>query len=215
MIKLNIPFFANSKDGKACMQASLLSAIKFFDSKINIDLTELDNLTGRQKNQETWTQQGVAAMAKLGFVVKYYSRESLEPALKGENYIKEKYAGDNALINKILSQSNMDAVIKSTRYLITKNIFEKKILTLEEIEQHVRDKHVVIALLDWNVIKGKKDTYQGHYVVITGFDENNFYVHQSGPGEVEENKKVPKDLFLKAWNAKGTDNDIIIIFGKH
>lgn len=213
-MKLNIPFFVNSRDGKACMQVSLLSAIKFFDPKTSMNLAKLDELTGRREGQQTWTQQGVAAIAKLGFVLKYYSGEPLEPALRGEDYIRAKYAGDEARINSILSQSNMNAVIESTKYLLDKDIFEEKILTIEEIEQHVKNGHVIIILLDWNIVKGKKGSYQGHFVIVTGFDENKFYVHNSGPEKPEENREIQKDIFLKAWNAKGTDNDLIVIFGK-
>jgi ribosomal protein L21E len=213
-MKLNIPFFVNSKDGKACMQVSLLSAIKFFDATANINVAKLDELTGRREGLQTWTQQGVAAIAKLGFALKYYSGEPLEPALRGEEYVREKYAEDEARISVILSQSNMSAVVESTKYLLDKSIFEKKVLTLKEIEQHVRNGHVVIVLLDWNIVKGRNGPYHGHFVIITGFDENKFYVHNSGPEKPEENKEIPKDTFLRAWNAKGTDNDLIVIFGK-
>ena len=67
---------------------------------------------------------------------------------------------------------------------------------------------------DNNVISGKKGQYQGHFVAITGFDDKYVCYHESGPNHPEPNKRVLKETFIEAWNANGTDNDVVIVFSK-
>jgi uncharacterized protein YvpB len=64
------------------------------------------------------------------------------------------------------------------------------------------------------MIYGPTDGFTGHLVVVTGFDDQNVFFHESGPFNAQPNYKVPKRLFIDAWNSKGTDNDAIIVFGK-
>ena len=69
-------------------------------------------------------------------------------------------------------------------------------------------------LIDRNKIVGKEGFYQGHFIIVTGFDDQNVFYHEYGPENSEANKKVLKSTFIDAWNANGTDNDIIIVYGK-
>lgn len=51
-------------------------------------------------------------------------------------------------------------------------------------------------------------------VAVTGFDDEHVYYHENGPRDPTANKKVSKELFIKACDAKPTDNDVIVVFGK-
>ena len=52
-------------------------------------------------------------------------------------------------------------------------------------------------------------------MIVTGFDEKSVFYHESGPGpQTSPNRKVSKKSFIKAWNAKGTDNDCVVVYGK-
>ena len=110
--------------------------------------------------------------------------------------------------------TDLPVLINSIDKLINKNIFEKRILSLSEIEKHILKGHVPIVLIDNNKVSGKRDLYQGHYVVLTGFNDNDIYYHDSGPTDALPNKKVPRERFIEAFNANGTDNDVIIVYGK-
>ncbi|MFH1452009.1 MAG: C39 family peptidase [archaeon] len=207
---LKVPFYKNDGDGNQCMQVSMKSILKYFLDK-DFSLEELDNLTGRKENLWTYTTQIVSVLYCLGLDLKFYSKEELEPFLEGESFIRKHFGKD---AEKILKFTDVPVVVKSTKNLLNYNLFEKKILSLDEIEKHILEGHVLLVLVDYNKISRKEGNYQGHSVVITGFDDDYIYFHESGPSNPEPNKKVSKKIFEEAMNANGTDNDCVVVFGK-
>jgi hypothetical protein len=91
---LDIPLYKNSKDGKACMQASIGMVAEYFLGK-KYSLRELDKLTKRKTEKWTYPAQGVVALHKLGLKVKYYSAHNAMLYLGGEKYIRQTF-GDSA-----------------------------------------------------------------------------------------------------------------------
>jgi hypothetical protein len=205
-----IPFYENNGDGNQCMQVAMKCVLKhFLDKEFSLD--ELDKLTGRKKNLWTYTPQIVSALYDIGLDVKLYSKEDLEPFLEGEPFFRKHYGKD---ADKILQYTDVPTVVKSTQTLISKNIFKKRILSLKEILNNLNKGYIPMVLIDYNKITRKDGFYQGHFVIITGFDDENIYFHESGPTNPEPNKKVKKEFFKEAINANGTDNDCVIVYGK-
>jgi len=192
------------------MQVAMKSVLKHFLGK-NFSLEELDKLTGRKTGLWTWTSQGVTVLDDLGLKIKYYSKTDLEPLLEGVPFIQKHFGKD---AENILKFTDLPILLKSIKKLLKYNIFEKRKLLFDEVESHIKQGHVPLMLIDHNKIVGKEDPYQGHYVVVTGFDDQNVFYHESGPANPEANKKVPKSTFIEAWNANGTDNDIVIVYDK-
>ena len=207
---LKIPFYENNGDGNQCMQVGMKCVLKHFLDK-DFPLDELDKLTGRKENLWTYTSQIVSVLYDLGLDLKFYSKEELEPFLEGEPFIRKHFGKD---ADKILKFTDVPTVVKATEKLLNYNIFEKRILSVKDIEEHIKQGHVPMVLIDYNKIVRKEDFYQGHFVVITGFDEEHIYFHESGPKNAEPNKKVKKEFFEEAINANGTDNDCVIVCGK-
>ncbi|MBU3941267.1 MAG: peptidase C39 family protein [Nanoarchaeota archaeon] len=208
---LKIPFYENNGDGNQCMQVAMKSVLKYFLDK-DFSLSELDNLTGRKEDFWTYTSQIVSVLYDLGLDLKFYSKEDLKPFLRGESFIKEHFGKD---ADKILKFTDVPIVVKTTEKLLKYNIFEKRKLSLKEIQICLEKGYVPMVLIDYNKITRKTDFYQGHFVVVTGFDKEYLYFHESGPNNPEPNKKVRKEFFEEAINANGTDNDCVIIFGKN
>ena len=207
---LNVPLYENNKDGNQCMQASMQSVLKYYLNK-EFSLEELDILTNRKPNLWTYTPQIVSVLCDFGLNLKYYSKEDIEPFLAGESFFRAHYGKD---ADKILSFTDLPVVINSIKKLFDYDVFEKRIISIKEIEDNLSKEHLIVVLIDHNIINNIIGNYQGHAVVITGFDNNYIYYHDSGPSNPEPNKKASKETFEKAMNANGTDNDCIIIFGK-
>ena len=207
---LKIPFYENNGDGNQCMQVGMKCVLKYFLDK-DFPLIELDKLTGRKENLWTYTSQIVSVLYDLGLDLKFYSKEDLEPFLEGEPFIRKHFGKD---ADKILKFTDVPTVVKATEKLLNYNIFEKRILPIDEIQEHLKKGNVPMVLIDYNKIIRKNDLYQGHFVVITGFDEEHIYFHESGPTNAGPNKKVKKEFFEEAINANGTDNDCVIVYGK-
>jgi|TARA_Y100000310_G_scaffold176725_1_gene176829 hypothetical protein len=207
---LNVPFYKDEGEGVQCMQIAMNCALKYFLDE-EFSLERLDELTGRREGLWTYTPQIVTALHDLGLDIRFYSGEELEPSLGGEPYIREHFGVD---AEKILEHTDVEVVVEATRKLLDYNVFEKRELPLEEIVEHISRGHIPMVLVDANVIYDEGDFYQGHFAVLTGFDDENIYYHESGPRDAEPNKKVKKEVFEKAMNANGTDNDCVIVYGK-
>ena len=207
---LNIPFYENKSDGKQCMQVAMQCVLKHFLNK-EYSLEELDHLTKRKVDLWTWTPQIVSVLHDLGLNVHYYSATPLEPFLEGESFIRKQYGAD---ADHVLKNTDVSAVVESAKRLMKYTCFEQRVLPFKEVEDALNRGIVPLMLIDYNKIKGKEGPYQGHFIVVTGFDENSVLFHESGPHNAEPNKRVVKQTFIDAWNARGTDNDIVLVFGK-
>ncbi|MFB6246638.1 MAG: hypothetical protein ABEI74_03545 [Candidatus Pacearchaeota archaeon] len=209
-MNLSVPFYENRGDGSQCMQVAMKSVLKHFLDR-DFSLEELDKLTGRKSELWTWIFQVVTALYDLGLKVKYYAKSDLEPFLEGEPFIRRNFGKDS---EKIIKFGDIPALIESVKKLLNYDIFEKRKLSFDEIEYHIEQGHVPLLLIDHNKIVGKESQYQGHLVVVTGFDNQNVFYHESGPKNPKANKKVPKSTFIDAWNANGTGNSAVIVYGK-
>ena len=207
---LQIPFFENSGDGNQCLQVAMKSVIKYFLDK-DISLSELDKMTERKEGKWTWTSQIVTVLYDLGLDVMYYSKGELESFVGGEPYIRKVF-GEKAEI--MIKNSDIPVMIDSIKKVMKYKLFQRKNMTFKEIEEHIIKGHVPMLMIDHNILAGKGGEYQGHFVIVTGFDKENVYYHESGPKNPKPNKKVSKKKFIDAWNALGTDNDTVIVFGK-
>ena len=204
---LDIPFYINDGDWNQCMQVAMKSVIKFFLNK-EVTLEELDLLTGRKPWLWTRTPQGVNALVNLWLDVQYYCATALEPFLAWESFIRSHFGKD---ADKILHYTDVEILVDSIKWLLGHDVFTKRMPALEEIEQWIWNNKAVIALIDANIVSWKQDSFQWHYIILTWFDENSLYYHDSWPTDAQANKKVSKTLFVEAWNANGTDNDLVIV----
>ncbi|MEA3248594.1 MAG: peptidase C39 family protein [Nanoarchaeota archaeon] len=207
---LDVPFYENDGDGNQCLQVAGKCIIKYFLGK-EYSLEDLDKLTGRKRNHWTYTPQIASVLYDVGLRIKFYSKEDLEPFLDGEKFYREHYGKD---ADKILEFTDIQVVTKSIEKLLDYNIFEKKKISISSLEKYIESGSVPLVLIDNNKIVGREDSYRGHAVVITGFDDKHIYYHDSGPSNPTPNKKVDKKLFVNAMNANGTDNDCIVVSGK-
>lgn len=206
---LNIPFYKNDRDGEQCYQVAMQSVLKHFLGK-DFSLEELDKLTLRKFGKWTFTCQIVPVLQELGLKLKFYSDDELEPMLRGEPHIREILGKDADSRMKFV---DVPAVVETARRTLEYKLFEKKQLSFQEIEEHIRQDHVPLILFDYRIFSGK-DHYQGHFCVVTGFDDSKVYYHESGPLDPEPNKKVDKQKFIQAWYAEGTGSDVVIVYGK-
>lgn len=206
----DLPFYKNDGDGNQCLQVCGKIVIKHFLDR-DCSLDELDELTGRKAGLWTYTPQIVSILDDVGLKTKFYSKENLEPFLEGEAFYRRHFGKD---ADEILKHTDIPEVSRAIGKLLDYDGFENRKISIGEIEGHVGDGHVVLVLIDNNKISGEGNFYRGHAVVVTGFDDENIYYHDSGPRNAEANKKVRKEVFVEAMDANGTDNDCVVVFGK-
>lgn len=199
-MKLDVPFY-KQKENVDCGPVALKMVLSYFGK--NYDIENLKEKTGIKKGKGISTIQIATAAALLGHKTDFYSKSLFmdEENFKMDFY--KKYAEDNLLEqSKQLIEEAKKAGVK----------IEEKKLTLKEILTRVNENEIPIILLDWNVVKENREKgYQGHFVPIVGYDEENIYVHNQGLNNPTEFLKIKKEIFEEARKAKGTDEDIVII----
>ena len=203
---LDVPFHDGHGEKNQCMQIAMQSVIQYFLNEV-YTLDELDKVTGRQKGKWTAVSQGVLGLYELGLKAEAYCASD-------EPDFRVRYGRDAEKIIK-----NLDVAVANaySEKAVENHLIQVKKLRFEDIEKDIEEGCVPIMIVDLNVLlDGASRSYNGHSVVVTGFDEEYVYYHEPGyflfPST--PHKRVPKKLFLKAWNANGTDNCVIIVCGK-
>lgn len=202
---LNIPFY--KQQGPSCVQAQMRMALKYYYPEQEYTQTTLDQLTKRQNNQWTWFSQAIPVLVNEGLDAYYYSKtpyENLTP-----EFVNQFYGEDGPFINSV---TNWPALEESIEFLKTSDRYQNKKLDWQEVEKSFQKGHVILMIIDHNVLIGQPEKpYAGHGITITYINQTHVVFHnsQGNPSQTAE-----KSQFQKAWNAKGTDNDVIIIKGK-
>ena len=87
------------------------------------------------------------------------------------------------------------------------NLFEKKEkINLEFIKQQLESKKLVIATVNRNILQDIGG-YKGHFILIKGFDEENFICNDSYLGE---DLKIPYGKFKTAFY-RNSEAEIVVI----
>ncbi|MFH0711573.1 MAG: peptidase C39 family protein [archaeon] len=194
-MKLNIPFRKSEIDTE-CAQRCLQMVLEYFEQKHSIK--ELSKLTKQLPSGMTWTA-GIARASKiLGFETKIISKTNFS---HDENEIK--YYKEHAKEMKTLYN-----LIKKNKKL--KISTEEENLSINQLIKLLTKNSIPIILINWNTLI-QKENYQGHFVVLSGYDNKNIYIHNPGIAKAQPFMKIKKELFKKAWESKGTDKDIVLI----
>ncbi len=199
-MKLEIPFFKQTSPLN-CGPIALKMVLAYLgkDEEVNV----LEARTGIKEGKGISTIQIATAAASSGFKTYFYSKYILfnEENLKHEFY--QKY-------------NDMD--LEQSRGWVedAKSVgvnIQERTQSLEELLGFVKKDSVPIILLDWNIVKARKEKgYQGHFVPIVGYDEQNVYVHNHGLSGTQKFLSIPKHIFDEARKAEGTDEDIIVVY---
>jgi uncharacterized protein YvpB len=199
-MKLSVPYYKSEKDTD-CGPLALRMALAYLGEsytfkKISEEERQID--TGL-----VWSVGIARASKKLGFPTKFISTTNFSHEENDIDYYK-KYSNDKA---KIVLKELSDEIEK-----IGIEIQERD-MSVEELLSYVSENSVPIVLVNWYVIAGKEG-FSGHFLLITGYDEKNVYVHNPGLASAMPYLPIKKDVFLRAWESKGTDKDTIVISRK-
>ena len=201
---LDIPY--HKQQGPSCVQSQMLMAIKYYNPDSQLTQVDLDQRTGRQQNQWTWFSQAIPILIEEGLDAYYYSLTPYDKLTP--EFVNEFYGDDGPFINSV---TNWESLQNSIEFLENNpSRYQYKKTAWSEVESSFQKGHVILMIIDVNVLNKIEGTYAGHGITITNINKTHVTFHNSnsGPNQVAE-----KQQFQKAWNTKGTDNDIIIIKG--
>lgn len=202
LLRLEIPFYSGHKF--YCAQACIKMALKYFYPHQEFTYKELAQKSVKHKKFGTFSVGLAKALAESGLDVSFFT-SSLKQNNQKQSSIEyyKKYKNFLRIADKLIDNSIKCGVI-----------VEEKNFKLEEIIEFFTREYIMIPLLNWKVIKGEKG-FQGHFVVISGMDSENIYVHNPGPNHPEPFMQLEKKVFYNAWSSLGTDKDIVVVKGKN
>lgn len=204
-MKLEVPFYKQTTELN-CGPNALKMALDFLGKSYSVE--DLEKKMGIEKGKGISTIKLAIAARNFGFKTEFFSKVlGINPEnLKMDFYKKHTDLNQENEAQKLLEEARNAGV----------RLYEKA-LSLEEIIKNIKQDRIMIVLLDWNVISEKEGKgYQGHLVPIVGYNNGIIYIHQPSPFNAEPKSFLPvkKEIFERARKAKGTDEDIVIIYKK-
>jgi len=209
-ITKEIPFYGNTKDRTHCFQACLKMALGCFCPEQKFSFKELDRISQKEEGKWTWPMAALAWLAENGFEVVYVVyKETFDYekfAIKGREYIDERYGEE--IGEETEKNSNIKQGQKQSDDFLRKVDVRQEVPGKQDVFDFINEGYVVVALLNARVLNGG-DGYAGHFVVVKGWDDENFILNDpSFPGV--ENREVAEEEFMKAWSYAGEENRNLI-----
>jgi hypothetical protein len=183
--------------------------LKYFFHEKDFTFEELDKISDKQKDKWSWSCAALVELKRMGLKVRHYSTFDYSAFVKnGADYIRKIYEKDVA--EKMIEMSDINSEIENANDMLRENIFELRELSFEDVEKHFKEGYAITLLINSRIINNE-DGYSGHFVVLTGFDEINVFINDPAIKHGSENRKLNKNLFIRAWAFPKKENDIILI----
>ncbi|MGM5480064.1 MAG: peptidase C39 family protein [Nanobdellota archaeon] len=197
-MQLDVPFKKQSPS-VTCGPTSLYLVLRYFG--IDITPEDIKQQSHQLSSGLTFCKGLCLSAIKNNLRVLYVTRDDSLPTTYND-YFKRTINEDGKILFETISQE-LDSL----------GVVVKKDISLQQLLTQLTQDTLVIVTLNWNLIRGKKG-FGGHFVTLVGYDDNHVVVHNTGAGTPESNKRIPKDLFEKAWADKGSDKNSIFISTK-
>ncbi len=197
--------------GYRCAQAAMKSVLGYY-SQGDLTFSELDRLTGRKGNELTYPVQIAKALLSLGVDFDYFTESG---RLKGfletdpEEEMKRIY-GQYA--ERLIGQTNFDAVRNAVEMIYKSGKFREIEPGLADLESANSSENMPICLVNYDLLVGRDNQFNGHYLILHGFDEEHLFYGDTGPVSFSQSRRIKKKRFLEIWKKMcWFDYDTVIV----
>lgn len=188
-------FFGNEPDNNHCLQAASLIVLNTLGHKV--DFAKIDELTGYEAKRYTWSVCGAVVLARLIKGTKLLSEwDYSQFAAKGEAYLIEKWDPSWFQLQRQHASPNFAKEQEWARLAVEQNTFELGGPSVGDIEKALL-KNFVIALVNAPRLYDSPGE-SGHFVVLFGFNNGHFYLHDPGL-PAKSAQKIHKQKFAAAF----------------
>lgn len=206
-MKYHVPFYGNTPDDMSCVSAVFRMVLKYFLPYKDYSWAEMDELLGHIEGKGTWFFPALLKMKDLNFEIEYWDLFDYEKFYEdGKEYLLERYGGDQKKVNWYLENSDIIDKRELIPEFIRSGVQKKKLGELKDIEDFLSKGYLVACDINAGVLVD--DEYAPHLVLITGFDDNNFIIHDPGLPP-KENRVVKKGRFYQAWTFDGDARSLV------
>ena len=204
-----VPFYPNTPDGTHCFQASIKSVLKFFWPEKDFSWEELEKITAKKEGLWTWLMAGLIWLQNQGFEVKNVEIFDYGKFIESpEEYLKEFWGEEIAKIQ--IEHCEINQEVEYAKKFLEEVFTEKRVPSVDDIKNLLKDGYLIICNVNSRTLNDKPG-YAGHFVVVKGFNENNFIIHDPGLPP-QENRVVPFEKFETAWAYPDEKSKNIIAF---
>ena len=191
-----VPFYQNTPDNKHCFQACLKMLTKYFWPSQDYSWEELDKHTAKLRGFWTWPMAGVLWLRNKGVeVVDIEVFDYKKFIEKKEKYLLSFY-GQEAGTEQI-KYTNIKQELIFAKEFKERVVIDNKIPSKKDIKKLLDSGYILICCINQMALNEKKG-YVGHFILVTGCNENYIFIHDPGL-PAYENRKVTYELFEKAW----------------
>lgn len=195
-INYKVPFYANTSGATHCFQAAIKSVLKYFLPGREFSWNELEKITAKGKDLWTWQMAGLLWLKNNEFDVHYIEAFDYERFIKeGGHYLIDEYG--EQVGKEQIKHSNIPAEQKIAKEFIAKSPPEKRPATYGDVKKYLAEGYLLILNVNSRTLN-RRPGYSGHFVVVTGVEEEKLVFHDPGP-PAYENRKMSFADFEKAW----------------
>jgi predicted double-glycine peptidase len=199
-MKIDVPFFKSIRDTD-CGPMVLKMVLGYFGEDYSFE--EISEAERQLDSGMVWTAGIARGARKFGFDVKIISTTNFSHDDDDIDYY-DKYSGDDGMriLGELLAESREIGVE-----------FVEEDMNLEKLLSCISVDSVPIVLVNWFSLAGREG-YNGHFLVVVGYDDEYVYVHNPGLASAMAYMPIKRSDFLRAWEFKGTDKDCVVVFRK-
>lgn len=198
MTNYDVPFF-NNTDNTHCYQTCLKMILKYFETNKDYSFEKLDKITDKTPDMPTWPMAGLCWLIDRGYDVVEIEQFDYSRFLKeGKKYITEVFGTDVASYG---NKNMNDKLAHWTKEFIKKCQPQNRDPIISDYIDLLDKGYLICAHVNWRKMHNKAG-YAGHKILVKGYDELGFFVHDPGlPGQ--ENLHVSfKDFDIYVSEAK-------------
>jgi hypothetical protein len=196
IVEYDVPFFANTPDDTHCFQAALRTVLKYYQPERDFSWEELERITLKKRDLWTWPTAGFSWLQDQGFEVHDVEAFDYERFVQeGEDYLIETFGQEVG--GAQIMHSDIDRERLLAQDFLAKVKVEKRVPQRSEIEEYLQNGYLVVCNINAAALNNTTG-YIGHFVVVTGFDNDSLRLHDAGL-PARENRIVSKEQFEKAW----------------
>ncbi|HKZ45176.1 MAG TPA: hypothetical protein VJ343_00555 [archaeon] len=207
-MKIDMPFYPNTKDDTHCYQACMKMILKKIFPKRNFSYKKLEKLFNKPKGKYSWVPSAVFNLNKMGLKAKLITTFDYRKfARNGYVYLRSHYPKE--LADVLIKMSDIESEMKNAKRMLKYNLYEKRKTSMKGIDRLFKEGWLIIPHVNYHTLSNKKG-YAGHAVLIIGITRA--YVHLHDPGlPPRPNRKVSKKTFLKALRFPKNESHVLII----
>lgn len=197
MINYEVLFFPNKDDNTHCFQACFKMVLKYFEPQKDFTWEELDEISAKKKDKWTWTMAGILWLKGNDYDVKNVEPfDYAEFSRDAKSYLVKTFGQEVADIQE--KHSDLGSEQSRAEEFIHRIDTDKQIPEVGDITKLLDNGYLIIVCLNSNVLN-KIEGYNGHFILIKGFTDKYFIVHNPGGYPGKPNQKIYFKLFEKAW----------------